>query len=350
MSRLLHLKNEKDQSQIKAKSYGCEVLIVGSRFEGLLLSSALNAPSIHIVNTEAISGEKILSDSKARLMLDREESTCQEDFSPLFYKDQTFRDFSGRAKPLKMMAFEKFFKLPKKQSDFESQLNEKSLDSFNERSLNFKIDRIFREDETWKLRLSDGSFINALELYWMESTSSFYELLDEQLSSRLSKKQVTNLLAQQCVSTLYYGARIPRIESIKNNQTFFIPQSFTHDWGHFIFDFEVDELTNQHVINGLCLIYENDLEEAEIGKKVTALKKSLERINPDIIANIVDEKIKFTADSFAFADEKFEANLFDELKVNFLGASFSKSSQKSSPFSEVYTHFLALKKNKKSLH
>jgi hypothetical protein len=93
----------------------------------------------------------------------------------------------------------------------------------------------------------------------------------------------------------------------------------THEWGHFIVEFEN---TNEgQFCHALFLIHEEEPQTEDLASKIKLMKRVLERVFPDFEKNINKEYIRFDDEMFIsdVKDNLIEQIGFDYPTLKFLG-------------------------------
>lgn len=245
---------------------------------------------------------------------------------PTYYKDQKFRPFSGRGKPEELLWGEEFFtqvgheiKWPllsglSDSNETRELLSETLIANIKTIKRATSSDLINRTN--YEVILTDGSILRSEYLIWCEAPHRFLFYYDEK--STLSSSVVAFCDQSVTKASLFVTFVVPR-KIADADTTIFIPQSYTHPWGHFIG--EVKELSE----GGQRLEFRIfvDLEmmsEDEISKKMRNLKRSLEKIYPDFKIGEAQEFIFLQEESppLGFTTEQFpfEENPF----LDFVGA------------------------------
>src|SRR5690606_14522652 len=105
-------------------------------------------------------------------------------------------------------------------------------------------------------------------------------------------------------------------------KTLFIPQSMTHEWGHFIVEFEqFDHSAKIQKCHVLFLIHEEEPQTEDLASKIKLMKRVLDRVFPDIEKHMVKEFIRFDDEMFIsdIKEEALEQVGFDYPNLKFLG-------------------------------
>jgi hypothetical protein len=250
--------------------------------------------------------------------------------APAFYKDGKFHDFGGRAKPMELSAGEEFFTQKGYRLTLSSLFSEadwENLDTIINEALEVRIfESIKKTDPTdlvekneWQLAFKDFTFLNCENLYLSTSPKRFLSLLE-------SKDSMTSELIDLCSAAQIRSALCVSFALNRDfqhaRQTLFIPQSMTHEWGHFIVEFEdYNHATKEQLCHVLILIHSEEPQAEDLATKIKLMKRVLERVFPGLEAAINKEFIRF--DEEMFINEIKEENLmqvsFDYPSLKFLG-------------------------------
>lgn len=230
---------------------------------------------------QAIRGEGALEFLKSRFP--SFEFTLR-DFPSLFYKEGDWKDFNGRAKSEKLLAGEEFFTWKAIDFDLLSHFSFLADESFwsevESERLPERIVNIHREENTedmispvhWALECGSGKVLECSELIFGGSPQALLNLIRD-------KNPLSDSFMEFCESTRSSAELAIRFNFKSplhsGGETFFIPLSYTHDWGHFVGEFKGDEAHFVHFFES------NETSEEEVSRKLKLLKKSLEKIFPD---------------------------------------------------------------------
>ncbi|MBP9674794.1 MAG: hypothetical protein KBD63_06820 [Bacteriovoracaceae bacterium] len=189
--------------------------------------------------------------------------------APVFYKDQAFHAFQGRKTPAPLLAEEKFFS----QKAYKLLVPQETL---LEAVTLIRFKKIEKSSNGWKLYTNKNSVYECENLCFHGSPYEFFELYQgkEELSSEL----YNFFLNLKPHNALVLKLRSPL--SIMPQGTFFIPQSLTHDLGHFILETQGFKDSLQK-INALFFLSVEDSSTEEISKKIRHLKNTCGRIFPE---------------------------------------------------------------------
>ena len=174
------------------------------------------------------------------------------------------------------------------------------------------------EKSEWLLTFKDFNKITCENLYSSLSPKKFLGFLK-------NKSHMTPDVIDFCSSAKIQGALsitwIMKKEISGEERTYFIPQSMTHEWGHFIVEFEN---TSEHQLcHGLFLIHEEEPQTEDLATKIKLMKRVIERVFPNFEENIYKEYIRFDEEMFIsdVKDNLIEQIGFDYPTLKFLGQS-----------------------------
>jgi len=248
---------------------------------------------------------------------------------PQFYKDGKFHDFGGRAKSMNLLEGESFFLTKGYHLDLSSLFSAddwENLDQIINQHLDIRIlEGIEKTDakdlvakDEWLLTFKDYKKITCENLYSSLSPKKFLSFLK-------NKEKLTPDIIDFCSSTKNQAALsitwLMKKELHHEERTFFIPQSMTHEWGHFIVEFQ--NTSEGHLCHGLFLIHEEDPQTEDLASKIKLMKRVLERVFPDFEGHIYKEFIRFDDEMFVsdVKDNLMEQISFDYPTLKFLGQS-----------------------------
>ena len=346
---LKHFKDRKTsgETQVIAPKYFKHV-ILGSDLGAILklveLKNAFPEESIRLISPRLLNRQMLVENYEYGVAQLRSEVAVQEIYkkhfnakiSPqkkeaLFYKDGKFHEFGSRAKPMELLQGEDFF-IQKgyrvKLESFFSEENWANLDQIISECLEVRIlDSVEKTSPTdlvekteWKLDFKDFSTIHSEFLYLSHSPQSF-------LSHLAHKDSMSPELIDVCSTVkIQAGLSVTWIldrEIYADEQTLFIPQSMTHEWGHFIVEFEpFDHSKKQQLCHVLFLIHEEEPQTEDLGAKLRLMKRVLDRVFTDFDKSIQKEYIRL--DDEMFVSEVKEASLeqvgFDYPTLKFTGS------------------------------
>lgn len=251
-----------------------------------------------------------------------------------FYKDGKFHDFGGRAKSMELAHGEEFFTHKGYKLEIESLFNpedwanlDKILSEHSEIRMFEAVEKTTPTDlvdkKEWMLNFKDFASTTCENLYVSLSPRKFLALLQH-------KEKLTPEMIDVCTSVHIQAAisvtwRLDK-EIYPEEKTLFIPQSMTHEWGHFIIDFEGYNYTQkEQVCHALFLIHEDEPQTEDLAGKIKLMKRVLDRVFPDMEKHIKKEYIRFDEEMFItnIKDVPMEQVAFDYPTLRFLGQSSS---------------------------
>lgn len=248
----------------------------------------------------------------------------------IFYKDGKFHDFGGRAKSMQILSGEDFFTQKGYRFELASLFTEAEWENLDTiLSENAEI-RIFESIEKttpgdlvdkkeWNLTFKDFGSSTCESLYVSMSPKKFLNHLH-------NKEKVTPELIDVCSSVKVQGAisvtwKLDK-EIYPEEKTLFIPQSMTHEWGHFIVEFETFNFQKkEQLCHVLFLIHDEEPQTEDLGSKIRLMKRVLDRVFTDIEKHIKQEYIRFDEEMFIsdVKDSSIEQLSFDYPTLQFLG-------------------------------
>ena len=225
---------------------------------------------------------------------------------PLFYKDQKFRPFGGRARSHELREGEVHFKLPPNFFDPKTLLDnstpektalaKKSFLKGAIHKIEFKEATDSSKPALFDTLLSNGCHLESEYLYYGRSPKEFLKLTDKK--NCLSKEFIK--FSSQCEKHFSLVARFDfDSQIIASPQTLFIPQNQTHDWGHFIVEVLHFHNSQRQFIKAHCQMPPEQLGEEDVAKKLKLLKRTLQRLFPSFATQKYQEKI-YLLDYFPF--------------------------------------------------
>lgn len=251
---------------------------------------------------------------------------------PVFYKDGKFHEFGSRAKPMELLNGEEFFTTKGYRVEVASFFDAESwenLDAMIGEALDIRIfDAIEKTEPTdlvdkqeWTLTFKDFTKLTCENLYVAVSPKKFLDYLG-------NKDGMTAELIDVCsAATTKSGISVSWVldkDFGHAGQTLFVPQSMTHEWGHFIVEFEsFDHRQNQGLCHVLFLVHEEEPQSEDLAQKIKLMKRVLDRVFTDVEKHIKKEFIRFDEEMFVsdIKDQTAEQLSFDYPTLKFLGQS-----------------------------
>ncbi len=200
----------------------------------------------------------------------------------LFYKDMTWKSFGGRSKSEALKFNEEFFTTPRFDIDAEEifpelKNAEEFLTELNQEAYQVRIKSIRREGEGFQVECLNGTEFKCNELYFGQSPYQYLQFYSQ-------KNELSDSFIEFCEGTKAPSALFVKFVFEKPitdmKETLFIPLSYTHEWGHFVGEFNsVNNDTNgEQSIEFIHYIDEDQSSEEDISRVIRLLKKSMEKI------------------------------------------------------------------------
>lgn len=205
----------------------------------------------------------------------------------LFLKEGSLREFGGRAKSEKLLWDEEYF-TQARISAVENLLPEFSDDECKEiaaQSFRVQIKEIEKitptdlaEAAMWRIVGTDGAYYEAQYIYYAYAPAQF-------VNDYATKSHLSDELIEFCESTLGPSVLNVVFECEKPvtdiSETLLLAQSYTHEWGHYVGEFNNVPQSSKQRAEFLSFLDKNETTEEEISKKIRGLKKAIEKIAPD---------------------------------------------------------------------
>ncbi|OFZ27225.1 MAG: hypothetical protein A2381_03470 [Bdellovibrionales bacterium RIFOXYB1_FULL_37_110] len=200
----------------------------------------------------------------------------------VFFKDLEFREFGGRYKPEPLLFAETFYTqksgFPDYDKIFPYRTSEDFLTLLNElvcTELILKIEKLPKDghlinEKRWLVTFASGNQVECENLIWGAPIFELFEVLDAASLFDLKFIEFHNNMKE--VSSLFMTFEVSQASS--STDTFFIPLSYTHEWGHFIGEFQGSQVELVHFLN------RESVTEDEIAKRIKIFKRSFEKIFP----------------------------------------------------------------------
>jgi hypothetical protein len=247
-----------------------------------------------------------------------------------FYKEGKFYEFGGRAKGMDLLSGEDFFTQKgyrlelsglfskEEWENLDQNLSENSeikiLDSIEKTTPHELIDK-----KEWSLSFRDFSTLTCEKLYASISPKKFLSLINQK--EDFSSEFIDFCTSTQVTTAISVTWKLNK-EIYSEERTLFIPQSMTHEWGHFILEFEnYDFVKKQQLCHVLFLIHDDEPQSEDLASKIKLMKRVLDRAFPDIEKYITSEYIRFDEEMFIsnIKNEFLEQISFDYPNLKFIG-------------------------------
>jgi len=272
-----------------------------------------------IMNELRCSPSKLRDENTATILRDTniKLEVMPRENSSIFYKDSKFHNFDGRAKPMTLLEDEEFFSAKGFDLKLEAMFDDEEWNNLDETLLrgqdNKFVSKITRttpndlvEKTNFVLTTGEIEEYHCEKLYYTHSPRSFYKLVSnkEELNDDLSA--YCSALEERVGLNIHF--EVDR-EIHDKSQTVFLPQSQTHEWGHFIIDFdEYNPSTKTQTFKSLMFIDLDEVNEEELAKKVRLQKRSIERIFPEFQKARVTEHIHFDQEFLIKSTDDFSSS------------------------------------------
>ena len=198
----------------------------------------------------------------------------------VFLKEGELREFGGRHKPEPFKPGEEFFVSPRVDFDVRHLFPEVTREEFtrlDESRYKATLSEIHNiqnsdlvEPANFELHFSNGEIIQCENLYFADGPAEFLRLFSDK-----------NKLKDEMIE---FSERL-----YKDKRTHFLAQSYTHQWGHFICEF--DKTHELEEMNAQCFIDPEMSTDEEISKKIRLLGRVVEKICPSFGKKIEEEFI-----------------------------------------------------------
>ena len=346
---LKHFKDSKSESSqtIPAKHYRHVILgqDLGAILELMKLRRDLPEESVRLITSRPLNRQTLLENYNLGVLQLRSPLAVENIYkkyhhakiSPQskeasFYKEGKFHDFGGRAKSMDLRDGEDFFIHKGYKLELSSLFSEEEWENLDTILRDHSEIRIFNSIEKttpedlidkkeWTLVFKDFATATCENLYISMSPKKFLGFIHQ-------KEKLSPDLIDVCSSVRVQAAisvtwRLDK-EIYPEERTLFVPQSMTHEWGHFLVEFEhYDFQKKEQVCHVLFLIHEDEPQSEELASKIKLLKRVLDRVFPDIEKHILKEHIRFDDEMFIsdVKDTALEQLSFDYPTLHFLGQS-----------------------------
>lgn len=248
----------------------------------------------------------------------------------VFYKDGKFHEFSGRAKSMDLKHGEEFFSHKGYKLELSSLFSENDWENLDQILNEYSEIRIFQSIEKtipqdlvdkkeWAFSFKDFASATCENLYVSLSPKRFLNLIQDKDS--LTPEFIDLCTAVDIQSAISISWKLNK-EMFTEDKALFIPQSMTHEWGHFIVEFEsYNYQDKEQLCHVLFLIHEEEPQSEDLASKIKLMKRVLDRVFPNIEEHIKKEYIRFDEEMFisGVKDAALEQLSFDYPSLKFLG-------------------------------
>ncbi len=200
----------------------------------------------------------------------------------MFYKDMAWKSFGGRSKPEALKFNEEFYTSSRFDVDAEKIFPELAYaDEFlalvNEEAYQVRLKSIKRAGDGFFIECLNGTEFKCEKLYFGQSPYQYLQFYS-------NKNELSDMFIEFCESTKTPSALFVKFVFEKpitdTLETLFIPLSYTHEWGHFVGEFNTTSKDTEgpQFIEFIHFIDEDQSSEEEISKVIRLLKKNMEKI------------------------------------------------------------------------
>lgn len=225
----------------------------------------------------------------------------------LFYKEGQWHRFAGRAKSMELAPGEDYFLAPRQDIDLKTLFTDTDWNELDHILNTYQNVRALETIE----KKTPGDLVNRDE--WWMLFHDLGEVTCQELWLSLPSRAV--LKASRHGQTLppevaAYFAGVSRRSAIALNwectkelypesRTLFVPQSMTHEWGHFILDVRPWDPERQcYPLSALILLQEEEPTSEFMADKIKLAKRVLDRVFPDFERHVRQEHIHASEDYF----------------------------------------------------
>ncbi len=214
-----------------------------------------------------------------------------------FYKDNDFKLFSGRSKPMTLLEGEEYFSNASYSYDLgkivpgaEILAQMQSCQSRHFiKKIRKTIPKEFLQKTYWEVECGDDCVYQCEHLFCSNTGFRFLELLE-------AKDKFTDEFHQMCSNARGRNAVVLKLKIASNidfpKGTVYVPQSMTHEWGHFVGNFIREESVGSYAANFLTFLRGDEaLIADEAGEKIRLLKRVLTRIFDKLSKSDLQESI-----------------------------------------------------------
>lgn len=200
----------------------------------------------------------------------------------MFYKDMTWKSFGGRSKSEALKFNEEFYTSPRFDIDMAKVFPElEQADSFiaeiNQEAYQVRLKSIHRSGDGFKVECLNGTEFECEKLYFGQSPFQYLNFYG-------NKNELSDHFIEFCEGTKTPSALFVKFVFEKPisdmKETLFIPLSYTHEWGHFVGEFNetYNDVNRTQEIEFIHFLDEDQSSEEDLSRTIRLLKKGLEKI------------------------------------------------------------------------
>jgi hypothetical protein len=213
-----------------------------------------------------------------------------------FYKDTKFHAFGGRTKNFELKAHEDFFQQTYFNIKLENLFASNDWNELDEILLTNQKSKYIEEIEVnvstdlierthYSVHTGENEVFDCEYLHFGDNPKSLLKLFKDHTKFNDEFIAYLSALETQAGLIVNFDLDQPIFDKVA---TVFLPQSITHEWGHFIGDIQDTKATF------LTLLGDDDLATDEMAKKIKLLKRVLERTIPAFQKCRYTEIIRFS--------------------------------------------------------
>jgi hypothetical protein len=344
---LKHFKDKKHSSSDKTLEKHYQHVILGQDLGAVLKLMELKrkAPeeSVRLITERPLNRDALKENYDFGVLQLRSKSAVEEIYKKhhnakilpqtkeaVFYKEGKFHDFGGRAKSMDLRRGEEFFTHKGYKVEIQGLFHPEDWENFDQILKDHSEIRIFEgiektrsqdlvDKKEWTLTFKDFAVITGENLYVSFSPKKFLSLVYNK--EKLTPEFIDVCSGAHIQSGISVTWKLDK-ELYSEDRTLFIPQSMTHEWGHFLVEFE--QYNYQHkeqICHVLFLIHEEEPQTEELASKIKLMKRVLDRVFPDFEKHIKKEYIRFDEEMFIsdLKDSAMEQLSFDYPTLKFIG-------------------------------
>lgn len=316
-------KVEDDKHKEESRLY-FDHLVIGDNWEAALkyfkLLRSNPDQTVRLISSSILTKKLVENDFKSRMNTIRDEALAKKiidynvkleilknESESLFYKDTKFHKFSGRAKPHELKEDEDIFKESLYSYKWESLFHDDDLENFDDKILKYQYNKFIDEIEFveptdlvekthFKILTAENETFECENLHWCLSPKEFYKLVKNKDMLDDSIHQYCNKLESRTSLTVAFKVAG---EFHSDSNTIYLPQSVTHEWGHFICEIEkYDPELNEQKMKALMFVTEEISTEEELAKKIKLMTRVIDRVFPEFAKLQKEEFINYRLHSF----------------------------------------------------
>lgn len=313
------LKKVQDDDSSQNKREYIHHLVYGDNFYAALtylkLIETYGADKVKLVSQNTITQDSITGSWDCSLNTLRSETAAQYLMtqkpqleilpfggSNVFYKDTKFHKFTGRAKPHELKEDEAFYLEPFYQIKKEGLFTDEQWNSLDETLASATFEKYIHSIEVtkpedlvevtnFKIRTGESETLECETLYWCESPKTFYAKVENKDEISDGVAAYSTALEHRIGLTVHF--KVDK-KVYDGKGTVFLPQSVTHEWGHFIADFsEFDELASSQEFSCMMFVNEDEVNEEDLAKKIKLMKRVIERVFSEFGKGKYKERIQY---------------------------------------------------------